>query len=125
MLGWEAAGTVHRLGVGVTQFKVGERAMTYAFRRGAYAELVATPADQAASAPGEADGGCANPRWRPAIFARPSGERLAELARLVDAGQLKIEVHESYPLADAALAHAAIEAGHVRGSLCWPSPERA
>jgi NADPH:quinone reductase-like Zn-dependent oxidoreductase len=51
------------------------------------------------------------------IFGRPDGARLAELARLVDAGELRIEVQETYPLAAAAEAHAVIESGHVRGKL--------
>jgi NADPH:quinone reductase-like Zn-dependent oxidoreductase len=35
----------------------------------------------------------------------------------VDAGQLRIEVQETLPLAAAAKAHAVIEAGHARGKV--------
>jgi NADPH:quinone reductase-like Zn-dependent oxidoreductase len=52
-----------------------------------------------------------------AIFGRPSARRLAELARLVDEGALRTVVQQTYPLGAAAQAHAAIEAGHVRGKL--------
>jgi NADPH:quinone reductase-like Zn-dependent oxidoreductase len=244
VLGWEAAGSVARLGRGVEGFAPGERVITYAYRRGAYAELVATPADQTAGAPvtvGPAEAAAlpvsgitahqaiteeldVRPRERVLITAgagatgvfaiqlaaargaeviatasernrafceslgaaqvidytredvgdavrsrfpdgvdallecvggenfdlslravrrggravglfdeppggapdgvrvatlvgRPSASRLAELARLVDAGQLRIEVQETLPLAAAAKAHAVIEAGHARGKV--------
>ena len=249
VLGWEAVGLVDQIGPGVGGFEPGDRVMTYAYRRGAYAEFVATPADQAARVARQADavsaaalpisgitahqaitedldvragerllitagagatgvfaiqlaaargaeviatasernrafceslgathvidytredleaavrsryrdgvdalldcvggenfdrsirsvrrGGRAvgivgaPPAGAPdgvrvtAIFGRPSATRLAELARLVDAGELRIEVHETYPLAAAARAHAAIEAGHVRGKLVLTIP---
>jgi NADPH:quinone reductase-like Zn-dependent oxidoreductase len=244
VLGWEAAGSVERVGPGVVGFEPGDRVITYAYRRGAYAELVAAPAVHTTLAPtrvgavaagalpisgitahqaiaedlevraGErvlitagaggtgvfaiqlaaargaeviatASGrnrdfceslGAAHvidytresvesairsrypdgvdallecvdgenfdrsvravrrggravglvdepPSGAPdgvrvgRIFGRPSGRRLAELTRLVDAGQLRIEVQEAYPLAEASAAHAVIEAGHVRGKL--------
>jgi alcohol dehydrogenase-like protein len=59
VLGWEAGGWVHRLGPGVTEFTVGDPVMTYAFRRGPYAEFVATAVDQSARAPTAVDAGSA------------------------------------------------------------------
>jgi NADPH:quinone reductase-like Zn-dependent oxidoreductase len=56
------------------------------------------------------------------MVGRPIASRLAELARLVDAGQLRIEVHETFPLAAAATAHAVIEAGHARGKVVLTVP---
>ncbi|MEI7030546.1 NADP-dependent oxidoreductase [Streptomyces pratensis] len=47
----------------------------------------------------------------------PSAERLAENARLAAAGELRVEVAQVFPLADAASAHALSEGGHVRGKL--------
>jgi NADPH:quinone reductase len=249
VLGWEAAGTVARVGRGVKGFAPGERVISYAYRRGAYAEFVATPADQTAAAPaavGPAEAGAlpvsgitahqaiteeldvragervlvtagagatgvfaiqlaaargaeviatASERNRAfceslgatlvidythedvgdavrsrlpegvdallecvsgenfdrslravrrggravglvddppggapdgvrvsTMFGRPSASRLAELARLVDAGQLRIEVHETFPLAAAARAHALVEAGHARGKVVLTVP---
>ncbi|MGI5456860.1 NADP-dependent oxidoreductase [Streptomyces sp. CA-249302] len=45
------------------------------------------------------------------------GSRLAELARLVDDGVLTLRVAETYPLEEAAKAHARLETGGVRGRL--------
>lgn len=52
-----------------------------------------------------------------AIFGRPDAGRLRELARLIDAGELRVVVQEALPLAEAARAHQLVEAGHVRGKL--------
>ena len=51
------------------------------------------------------------------IFVRPDREGLAELARRFDAGELRVEVAETFPLDRAADAHRRIEEGHVRGKL--------
>jgi NADPH:quinone reductase len=249
VLGWEAAGSVARVGRGVEGFAPGERVITYAYRRGAYAEFVATPADQAAAAPtavgsteaaalpvsgiaahqavteeldvragervlitagagatgvfaiqlaaargaaviatasernrafceslgatqvidytredlgdavrsrfpegvdallecvggenfdrslravrrggravglvDEPPGGAPDGVRVSTMFGRPSASRLAELARLVDAGRLRMEVQETFPLAFAARAHAMIEAGHARGKVVLTVP---
>jgi len=45
------------------------------------------------------------------------GEILRRCGNIIDAGQLKIHVSRTYPLAQAAEAHAEIEAGHVTGKL--------
>ncbi|WP_405928816.1 NADP-dependent oxidoreductase [Streptomyces griseus] len=47
----------------------------------------------------------------------PSAERLAESARLAAIGELRVEIAQVFPLADAASAHALSEGGHVRGKL--------
>ncbi|MFJ9111629.1 NADP-dependent oxidoreductase [Streptomyces sp. NPDC102283] len=47
----------------------------------------------------------------------PSADRLGENARLAEAGELRVEIAQVFPLADAANAHALSEGGHVRGKL--------
>jgi NADPH:quinone reductase-like Zn-dependent oxidoreductase len=51
------------------------------------------------------------------IFVRPSGSQLAELARLIDGGEMRVELEASYPLDDAAQALERLESGRVRGKL--------
>ncbi|KAK1185938.1 NADP-dependent oxidoreductase [Streptomyces sp. NBS 14/10] len=46
-----------------------------------------------------------------------SAEALADQARLAAAGQLRVLIAQSYPLADAAKAHEQSETGHTRGKL--------
>jgi NADPH2:quinone reductase len=46
-----------------------------------------------------------------------SGDQLAQLAELVNAGQLKTHLDATFPLQDAAQAHKLSEGGHVRGKL--------
>jgi NADPH:quinone reductase-like Zn-dependent oxidoreductase len=50
-------------------------------------------------------------------FVRPQADDLAELARRVDAGQVRIEVQEALPLTAAAQAHELSQTGHVRGKI--------
>jgi len=45
------------------------------------------------------------------------GEILDQCGRWIDQGRLRIEVSDRLPLAEAARAHALIEAGHVQGKL--------
>jgi len=60
---------------------------------------------------------------RPAyVFVRPSGSQLAELARLMDAGALRVELEASYPLAEAAQALERLEGGRVQGKLALEVP---
>lgn len=47
----------------------------------------------------------------------PSADRLGENARRAEAGELRVEIAQVFPLADAASAHALSEGGHVRGKL--------
>ena len=51
------------------------------------------------------------------VWVRPDSEGLAELAALIDAGKLLVEVAGTYPLADTADAYRELESGHVRGKL--------
>ncbi|MBC7710806.1 MAG: NADP-dependent oxidoreductase [Rhizobacter sp.] len=51
------------------------------------------------------------------VFTPPRGAVLAQLAALVDAGQLRLLVGQEFALADAALAHAAGESGSARGKI--------
>jgi NADPH2:quinone reductase len=51
------------------------------------------------------------------ILVHPSGERLAEIARLCDAGQLNVHIEAVFPLQDVAQAHKLSESRHVRGKL--------
>ncbi len=58
------------------------------------------------------------PMLRPLAEARAhQGEILRKCAERIDRGELRIHVSEVYPLADAAAAHRAIEAGHTQGKL--------
>ncbi|MET9462246.1 NADP-dependent oxidoreductase [Streptomyces canus] len=52
-----------------------------------------------------------------AVQVRPNGARLAELVRLVDEGVLTLRVAETYPLEEAAKAHARLAEGGLRGRL--------
>jgi NADPH:quinone reductase-like Zn-dependent oxidoreductase len=49
--------------------------------------------------------------------ARITGERLAEAARLIDEGKVKVEIAARLDLAEAAKAHEMIETGHTRGKI--------
>ncbi|WP_424185781.1 NADP-dependent oxidoreductase [Actinokineospora sp. G85] len=46
-----------------------------------------------------------------------STELLGELAALAAAGELKLEIAKTFPLAEAAAAHREVETGHVRGKV--------
>lgn len=48
---------------------------------------------------------------------RPSGERLAQVTELVEAGQLRTEIAKVFPLAQAGEAQELSRAGHVRGKI--------
>jgi NADPH:quinone reductase-like Zn-dependent oxidoreductase len=47
----------------------------------------------------------------------PDGQRLAEIARLIDAGELQVTIDREFPLDQAAQAHRFIEQGHTRGKI--------
>ena len=51
------------------------------------------------------------------VGARPDARRLAELARLVDAGELSVRPERAFPLEGAPEALEASRTGHVRGKL--------
>jgi NADPH2:quinone reductase len=50
-------------------------------------------------------------------FVRPSGEDLADLANLINAGDLKVDLAGTYPFERAADAYRELQQGHVRGKL--------
>lgn len=47
----------------------------------------------------------------------PSGEQMAEMAKLANAGQLKTHLDAVFPLKDVAQAHKLSVGGHVRGKV--------
>ena len=49
--------------------------------------------------------------------AQPDGDRLATLASMFDAGQLRMNLQEVVPLEEAARAHDIVEEGHTRGKV--------
>lgn len=51
------------------------------------------------------------------VFVRPDRDGLVELARLVDAGELRVVVAETFDLAHVADAHRLSEEGHPRGKV--------
>lgn len=48
---------------------------------------------------------------------RSSGAQLAELARLLDAGTIRVMIDSTYPFADARQAHERAARGHIRGKI--------
>jgi NADPH:quinone reductase-like Zn-dependent oxidoreductase len=57
--------------------------------------------------------GCA---WH-SIFVQPSGEQLAQLAQLIEAGKLRVHVAAVMPLEEVAKAHELVETGHAGGKV--------
>ncbi|GGJ95034.1 oxidoreductase [Pilimelia anulata] len=51
-----------------------------------------------------------------------TGARLARLAALAAAGELRVAIRATFPLAEAAAAHALVEAGHGRGKVVLLPP---
>ncbi len=51
------------------------------------------------------------------IWVRPSGGKLADLARLADRGALKVEMAGAFPLEETGAAFDASRGGHTRGKL--------
>ena len=48
---------------------------------------------------------------------RSNGAQLAELARLLDQGAIRVAIDSVYPLADAAKAHERAAGGHIQGKI--------
>lgn len=57
--------------------------------------------------------------------AQPNGDRLAALASMFDAGQLRMNLQEVVPLEEAARAHEIVEEGHTRGKIVLGVQETA
>ncbi|MGO1053235.1 NADP-dependent oxidoreductase [Crossiella sp. CA198] len=51
------------------------------------------------------------------VFAQADKEQLTFLGELAAGGQLRVDVQQTFPLAEAAAAHRLLEEGHVRGKL--------
>jgi NADPH:quinone reductase-like Zn-dependent oxidoreductase len=51
------------------------------------------------------------------LFVRPDGHDLGELARMADAGQLRVPIAKAFPLERTAEAHRLVADGHVRGKV--------
>lgn len=51
------------------------------------------------------------------VYAQPRGDMLAEIATLIEAGQIKAQVETVLPLSQAMQAHQLMEAGHMRGKI--------
>jgi NADPH:quinone reductase-like Zn-dependent oxidoreductase len=51
------------------------------------------------------------------VFARPDLHDLEELARMADAGQLRVPIAKAFPLEQIAEAHRLVGEGHVRGKV--------
>ena len=64
-----------------------------------------------------ADGEGALARGGVYVFVRPSPADLAELARLIDAGQLAVDLAATYSFDQASEAYQVLEQGHVRGKI--------
>ncbi|MFE2428930.1 NADP-dependent oxidoreductase [Streptomyces sp. NPDC059373] len=52
-----------------------------------------------------------------AFLVEPDGPALARIARLIDSGDVTVEVEEAFPLDQVARAHSRGETGHTRGKL--------
>ncbi len=57
--------------------------------------------------------------------AEVSGNELGEIARLIDAGQVKPVISKAFPLKDAAAALRLVEEGHTRGKIVLTMDENA
>ena len=51
------------------------------------------------------------------VFVRPEHEHLEELARMADAGQLRVPIARAFPFERAAAAQDLVAGGHVRGKV--------
>lgn len=59
-----------------------------------------------------------------ALFVRSDPEQLAELVRLVDAGELAVDVAQTLPFTDLPSVHARSEAGELHGKVVLTPPAR-
>jgi NADPH:quinone reductase-like Zn-dependent oxidoreductase len=51
------------------------------------------------------------------IRVRPSGKQMAQIAQLLESGNLHVEIARTFPLSEAAEAHRLSETGHTRGKI--------
>ena len=64
-----------------------------------------------------ADGKGAVERGGKYLFVRPSPSDLTELAQIIDAGAIQVDIAATYPLQDAAAAYEQLQGGHMRGKI--------
>jgi NADPH:quinone reductase-like Zn-dependent oxidoreductase len=95
--------------IGTTEY--GRRSLT-ALREGGLLIAVPSGADQSVLAEAEQQGKRAT-----GILVEPDGHALEDIAALVSAGRLRVELHEVFALEDAARAHERGEEGRTRGKL--------
>ena len=84
------------------------RAWAQVKQGGAFASTMGMPAETEARAHGARAS---------AVSTQTNGEQLAEIARLIDAGKVKVLISETVPLGSAWRAHESIERGGVRGKI--------
>jgi NADPH:quinone reductase-like Zn-dependent oxidoreductase len=51
------------------------------------------------------------------VFVRPDSDQLAQIATLIDTGEVRVHVTKELPIEAAARAHELIETGHTRGKI--------
>jgi NADPH:quinone reductase len=72
---------------------------------------VASPNNAAGEGPGRTN-----------LMAAPTSENLQRLAQLLDAGTIKVHIHQSYPLEQAAAAMNTLAAAHTQGKIALQIP---
>lgn len=147
ILGWNVSGVVEAVGARVSKFIKGEEVFALAdqTRNGAYADYIAVSEALVAAKPkslhhvyAAAVPLAALTAWqsllevgqlpkshekdkshglRGAIVATPSGGALTDIAKLIDAGSLKVTIDRILPLSEARRAHELSQSGHVRGKI--------
>ena len=147
ILGWDVSGVVEAIGAGVSKFKKGEDVFALAdlTRDGAYADYIAVNEALVAAKPkslhhvhAAAVPLAALTAWRSlleagqlpksdekdklhdlhgTIVATPSGDALTDIAKLIDAGNLKVTIDRILPLSEARRAHELSQSPHVRGKI--------
>jgi NADPH:quinone reductase-like Zn-dependent oxidoreductase len=51
------------------------------------------------------------------VFVRPDADDLAQLSQWYDQGRLRVHLHRTFPLAEAAAAQDLVREGHVHGKV--------
>ena len=88
ILGWDSSGTVKEVGPGVSRFKIGERF---------------TACEFASS--------------HPFVAGHPSGGQFAEIAKIIDSGNLAPIIDRILPLSEVRRAHELSQSGHTHGKI--------
>jgi NADPH:quinone reductase-like Zn-dependent oxidoreductase len=137
VLGWDVAGVIEEVGFGVTTLAVGDRVFGMPWfprAAGGYGQFVTAPARQFAKVPDNLsiEEAAAVPlaaltAWQALVdtagvrvtrfLVEPDGNGLAQIADLLERGDVEVVVDEVFALEDAAAAHDKIETGRTRGKL--------